>query len=216
MNRKEAWVLTHTDEKTDTFAGGAPYLRPGEEWPASSDGNRWAFLMQVDLSTVPDIGLNLPRSGYLQFFHKPDDLYGLNFHSITTPNCLVRHVTDAVDTQVEVHSPENTPLKSVQERAYFTGSLVSMPPRPGSYDYEGTDYEEDDAGVFDYDFYLGGNPMFTQDDFRTGNSVVTLLLGSDSGNTLMWGDMGSAGFWVPDSALATQDYSSTFLYWDCF
>lgn len=213
--KKLAWVLTQTEEVTGTFAGGTPYLEEGGKWPVSSDGTKWAFLLQVDLSLVPDLGIGLPREGHLQFFHKPDDLYGLNFKNVLHPNCLVRHVTDAVDGALETNSPENSPLNS-SDRVYFTGELLQMPSRPGSIDYPDPDSEEDDAGLFDYDFYLGGNPMFTQEDFRTGSEEVTLLLGSDSGKALMWGDMGSAGFWLPTQDLANQDFTNSFLYWDCF
>lgn len=213
MTNRPAWVLTPTEEETATFAGGTPYLHPDEQWPTSDDGTRWAFLLQVDLATVPELGLNLPSEGYLQFFHKPDDLYGLNFDEIMRPNCLVRHVTDVQQHETENISPENSPLEGGAQ-VFYTGELVQMPARAGSFDAPESDGE--DAAVFDYDFYLGGNPMFTQEDFRTGAEEVTLLLGSDSGDNLMWGDMGSAGFWLPSEALARQDFTEAFLYWDCF
>lgn len=215
-NTKPAWAFRKTSDELATFSGGTPYLERDESWPETEVGVPLSFLFQVDLSTVPDLGLDLPDSGYLQFFHTPDDLYGLNFNNVTTHNCLVRVLedTDDVVTDTEVsRSPEYSPL-SEKGRVFYSGELVEMAPRPGTYDYKGGD--PDAASEFEFDFYLGGHPMFTQEDFRYGmNPMPILLLGSDSGENLMWGDMGSAGFWLPGDS-APDDYSGAFLYWDCF
>lgn len=239
MDKKLAWVFTQSDEKTGTFAGGVPYLESMQDWPKTDDGTQpLRFLFQIDLDKIDeDLGLNLPKNGYLQFFTNPDDLFGTmltdrddRYSGGTT---LVRHVTDVKNLRARSmpkdfkDNDDETPLTDHANRVYFNGSLVEsianndgVSGRLSDNDSEnpwGNEYGHpivDD--LTDYEFYLGGHPVFTQEDFRGNNDNLTLLLGSNSGQYVNWGDMGSAGFWLPNKAVANQDYSKVFPYWDCY
>ena len=152
---KPAWALTPTHKVTETFAGGAPYLAEGETWPKDEGGNTWRFLVQIALEDVPDLGLNLPQEGYLQFFHQADDLYGMSFDDPSDPSkgskIFVRHVVDVSDQGD--HIPEEflkgeeehyTPLEHPEKRVYYQGKLVSMKPFENSLEGEEVAHDDED------------------------------------------------------------------------
>ena len=58
--------------------GGLPYWDPAVPYPADREGSPLALLAQIDLSELPETGL-LPGRGLLQFFIRPDDMYGMDF-----------------------------------------------------------------------------------------------------------------------------------------
>lgn len=253
---KPAWALTATSKQTDTFAGGAPYLSQEEGWPRHEDGTAWHFLVQIALAEVPDLGLNLPTEGYLQFFHHADDLFGMSLDEPGDPSMntrtLVRHVTDVQDQGD--HIPDEftsdddhfTPLEMPLKRVYYTGALVQMEPFENTLDAEEAsrepedesfidrfmewlneggaaapeaEAEEDESPILsqeDYEFHLGGYPAFTQQDFRQDLESDVLLLGSESGKNIMWGDMGVASFWLKPEDADAGDLSKAYIYWDCY
>lgn len=256
--RKPAWAFTATKKQTDTFAGGAPYLAKDEAWPRHADGTAWCFLVQIALKDVPDIGLALPKEGYLQFFHHSDELYGMSFDNPSDPSegteVLVRHVTDVED--MGDHIPDElvssddhySPLESPLKRVYYKGALVQMEPFEGSLDAEEAARDEDEDSGFmdrllndfsawaneggtvreddvsegpdlapeDYEFHLGGFPAFTQQDFRDDLENEVLLLGSESGKNIIWGDMGVASFWLKTEDADALHLDKAFIHWDCY
>lgn len=229
MQAKPAWGLTPHHKPTTTFAGGAPYS-DGSEWPVDEKGHPLVFLLQVDLSEVPELGLSLPTEGFLQFFTGDDEFYGMTFGDYTesAKRVKVRLLPPTATPTEEVHEGEESPLTHPGEAVYYRGALVWQKPQPYSWDYlqevgfddENPNAEEEYAEAYrapSLDFYLGGYPLFTQEDFRGVHPYenITLLLGSSSSDRVMWGDLGEAGFWVADDLLDEQDYSEAFLYWDC-
>lgn len=221
-NTKPAFSYYPTLERTGTFSGGVPYLAEGEEHPKDNDGNLLQFLFQMDLSEVPE-GLvdDLPNKGYLQFFLPVnDDLYGWNSADTRNSAVVVRHILDgdASHGQKADHDPEDTPLLK-DKQTFYKGKLEEIPIHPS--DEVDGDEEPEDAIVgnsdFEYpEFYVGGSPVFTQYDFRPAEGAENdiLVLGSDSGGNVMWGDVGAGGFWLP--AEADGDISKIYLYWDCY
>ena len=70
--------------------GGGPDLPRGEPWPRDGNGFHWTFLMQVDLASLPEVGLPLPREGLLSIFCGAEVLSGLVL--LTPPGApLVHH-----------------------------------------------------------------------------------------------------------------------------
>lgn len=68
--------------------------------------------------------------------------------------------------------------------------------------------------------WLGGYPNFMQEDPRNlGHECDTLLFQMDSdsvGNSgIMWGDMGTANFFISKDALLRCDFSKVLYNWDC-
>lgn len=250
---KPTWALHPTSKETGSFAGGTPYLAADERWPRDEEGHAWRFLLQVELKGVPDLGLNLPTEGYLQFFHMADPLFGMTLEDPADPSVgnqvFVRHVTNVADQGEHIpddflngHDDDETPLDNPHRRTYYVGELVAMRPFENTLDFEEAN-REDDEGVFDflqetfsswkkdqenaeddtvelpqedYEFHLGGFPAFTQQDFRSDLENEVLLLGSESGKNIMWGDMGVAGYWLKPEDVDSQDYGKAYLYWDCF
>lgn len=243
------WAYTAVQEESLTYAGGLPTLSAGQ-WPRTVDGNPYRFLFQLDLSSVPDLGLNLPTTGLLQFWHAPDDLYGMDLDvtpgESTRRGTLVLHITEDLSQAEEFPTDYNhpgcdySPLENPLQKIFYKGTLTSMTPFPNTLeakeaeegreaqetlledaygsDYEFYNSEEEEAQELapeEYEFHLGGVPAFTQGDFRQNQDFV-LLLGSESGPNLMWGDMGVAGFWLTGEAVDTRQYNEAFLYWDCF
>ncbi|WP_411839778.1 DUF1963 domain-containing protein [Paracoccus sp. ME4] len=55
---------------TETRYFGAPWMELNRTWP-QFDGEKLPFVLQIDLSTIPEIP-GLPRKGLLSFFHDGD------------------------------------------------------------------------------------------------------------------------------------------------
>ena len=64
---------------TDSKFGGLPYWQDGMEYPtAKDDGTKLVLLAQINFGQMPHLD-DFPESGILQFFIKPDDIYGCDF-----------------------------------------------------------------------------------------------------------------------------------------
>jgi uncharacterized protein YwqG len=75
----------------------------------------------------------------------------------------------------------------------------------------------DEAGVSEGS-RLGGYPEFAQYDPRDGETAghSVLLFQMDSGDEIMWGDMGVANFFITPADLAARDFSRVLYNWDCY
>ena len=64
---------------------------------------------------------------------------------------------------------------------------------------------------------LGGSPDFTQSDPRAPGDDWALLLQLDSDEALglMWGDVGTANFFIRPADLRARDFSRVAYHWDC-
>jgi uncharacterized protein YwqG len=75
---RECFYLHVTDESDLALGrsrmGGFPDLPAGTQWPAAHDGERYAFLMQLNLGELPEVTHELPRTGMLYFFAQFEDL----------------------------------------------------------------------------------------------------------------------------------------------
>lgn len=76
----------------------------------------------------------------------------------------------------------------------------------------------------DLDTFIGGYPVFTQDDPRFEESIAdcdTVLFESislydaDNGIDIMWGDMGTGSFLIPHDRLKALDFSRVLYNFDC-
>lgn len=61
---------------------------------------------------------------------------------------------------------------------------------------------------------VGGWPDFAQNDPRSADSKLQLLLQLDSDEHLMWGDAGVANFFIAPEDLANRDFSRVMFNWD--
>lgn len=233
---KPAFVYEGVGEATTTFAGGKPFVNEQYEFPMDKDGEALRFFCQIDLSDVDERiqeVLSLPSHGFLQFYNGAEDVFGMDFDNDDFRDNVSRilYLEEAYDDESFVmpeigEFPEDTtPLMELGERSFFKGKYAEMLPFPNSLDNPGIT-EEDKYGESYMEFYefvnepyyelwLGGYPHFTQWDFRKKDNEWELLLGSESGENILWGDSGAGGFWVPRSDLQKQDYSRSAIFWDC-
>lgn len=227
MYSREAIGFVEVSSKKHTFMGGAPYL-DDSGYPTSRNGQPYDFIFQID--TV-EAGLEDYPAGVLQFFTAPDDLNGMDLDGVFEGDTLVRFLPEGTFDSEEERNPiysDYTPLSNPEERKYYHSKIVKMTPFQNSIEYqdmiENMDEDIDEDDYFDesynnqsFEFYLGGFPDFTQADFRESiDAYPSLIAGSISGKNIMWGDMGSAGWWVEDdSDLEHHDYENAFFYWDC-
>lgn len=190
-----SWALYPSKEVTTTFAGGVPYLTSYDSWPKSSyDDQPLFFLLQIDLSSLPELGLSLPSKGFLQFFHRGSetDPYGCEVyhHSYSEkkqyPELFVRVVEDAVDLSEDFplelfvnDSYTESPLTDFSKRVYYTGELVdldnSIPEVEEDSTGEEVDKVEESYGSVEEDsfvrekvepeFYISGIESFSLEDF---------------------------------------------------
>lgn len=78
--RVPALQLAHADFAEFNHFGGCPLVPDGFVWP-EYQGKPLSFLLQLDLATVPNIGVprSLPANGYLHFFYDQDqDTWGFD------------------------------------------------------------------------------------------------------------------------------------------
>lgn len=235
VKTKPAFGYDETDVETKTFTGGKPYVNDSFVYPADKEGVPLRFFCQLDLSEVDERVkkyLNLPDSGFLQFYHGDEDVFGMDFDNKDFSENVSRilYLEEAFDDPNFVlpnnEGEDNTPLdENGSQRVYYAGKYVGLLPFPNSNDNPsiteedkyGEAYTEyyDFVNETNYELYLGGYPHFTQWDFRNDDNELVLLLGSESGDNVLWGDMGAGGFWVPQKDLQKQDYSNSVIFWDC-
>lgn len=95
----------------DSKFGGVPYWDMERDYPTDEDGNKMLLLAQINLDGLPPLnnsdGIELPRNGILQFFHKVDDTYG----------CVFEHLDNGQTYQVVYHSTVNRDITEAQVRA---------------------------------------------------------------------------------------------------
>lgn len=209
-----------SSESRDTFAGGMPYFEFGDQWPVNDDNVPLAFLFQFSVNELPEEARSLyPElrdDSFVQFFIHPDYLFGMDLDNTTNGKVLVRTISNPVEIDRNFPSEfdggslaDVTPLVKPLERVYYIPEMFESIPSYGSLDWDASSNDEGTVSP-EYEFRLGGYPVFTQDDFRTRKThhLYTLLLGSESGDNVMWGDMGVAGIWN-----SPEGY---FIYWDCY
>lgn len=239
--RKKAFVFTETEKRTNTFMGGKPYINDSFVFPHNKEGDPLHFLLQIDLSEVDnDVkkSLSLPITGYLQFYTGNNEFFGMdlkdlgNFMDDTSHIMYLENAYDHTDMDLPYdHNKTTTPLAKPYTRVYYKGTVLEMLPYPKTIDAPEPSYDDTEWGDLDdedaylkfyenanenyYEFYLGGYPHFAQEDFREKNTEWRLLLGFESDENIMWGDAGTAGYWLKENDMNNQAYNKARLYWDC-
>ncbi|XP_055339803.1 uncharacterized protein YwqG-like [Paramacrobiotus metropolitanus] len=89
-----------------------------------------------------------------------------------------------------------------------------------TYDTRPEAYEAFDEHLRSNGHQIGGYPVFTQEDPRTGSSdlrgyELLFQLDSDGTNGIMWGDMGVGNFFIRPEDLEKRDFSKVAYNWDC-
>jgi len=230
---KPAFGYDSVSYSTKNFTGGKPFVDDSFVFPVDSNNDPLMFFCQIDLSEVDERVaqlLSLPSSGFLQFYHGGDDLMGMDLENqdFSENVSKIIYLEEAYDRDIETpeydEEMDYSPLENHgAERVYYKGEYVELLPFPNSNDNPAKNKEDSETYLDFYEsvneknheFYLGGYPHFTQWDFRKEDNDLVLLLGSESGSNVIWGDVGAGGFWVPEENLKKQDYSTSVIFWDC-
>ena len=89
-------------------------------------------------------------------------------------------------------------------------------------------FAEDDYNAFCEDgakHQIGGYPDFTQSDMRREGDLLLFQMdsefltdenGNQTGNEILWGDMGIANFFIRAEDLQRRDFSRVLYNWDCY
>ncbi len=221
--------------------GGKPWWPKGKDWPVNAQGEQLLFLAQLNLEEMPSVP-DLPEKGMLQFFIFDDFLYGQQpdhpalqqtFRVVYHPE--IHHNSDALTTDfsfLRSYRYDDLPLEPGTERAFeYQKDIEYMP--PGDFGFEalmGKDFFSR-FGATEWALHeawnrlasgrghkVGGYPHFAQYDPRPAGSDLQLLfqLDSDPNKGLLWGDLGTAQFFISPEKLSQCDFSEISYYWDCY
>jgi uncharacterized protein YwqG len=219
--------------------GGRPYLPKDAAFPVTPEGESLYFLAQINFEETPALA-GFPNRGLLQFFVFDDPMYGWagwgnpsggRFKVLYYPD-LVRD-PEALTTDFSFLRPYADPPLALETGLGLSFSLGQEFPGPMDYRFDQhfgqrffQRFGEDEEEVWDFFFRLsesnschkiGGYAYFTQEDPRTPELPLQLLLqlDSDSAIGLQWGDMGIAHFFIPPADLTAMDFSNVSYHWDC-
>lgn len=229
---------------TVSKVGGRGYLPKMMDYPQNEAGEPLSLLAQVNFAEMPDLA-DFPTTGLLAFYVDYfDDLTGLDFDNQTKQKgfrVLYFETMDAVsyseEEQDAFFETMNGEFYPVVRGVYrLRGEMTKQVILEESYDFEraygGTFYDvtdkwtNEDSKKFDrlYELVsssnqLGGTPFFTQIDPRIGKETAhhdTLLFQLDSGDEIMWGDMGVGNFFIHREDLKQRDFTNVMYNWDCY
>lgn len=218
--------------------GGHPYLPQGVPFPESPDGTHLFFLAQVNFSEVPHMD-PFPQKGILQFFIFDDAFFGMDpkdpfsqdrfrvvYHPEVTEDKAALQ-TDFSFLRAYDDLPVYTHLISGME---FTLEEEVVPLTDRFFDrHLGQDFFKQfgDLEWPLYNFYgeqtsseghkMGGYAHFAQEDPREDEQLMLLFqMDTDAEMESMWGDMGTAKFFISEKDLSQKDFSRVMFYWDAY
>jgi uncharacterized protein YwqG len=219
--------------------GGSVWFADGEEWPRGPSGERLEFVAQYDLSRLPALE-GFPSQGVARFFVGRDDIWGSNLDSPDRSNVRVLwhngpQSGGRLEAPLAWGEDENSPFESVSIR---TDGLALRPePINDSPDFYSWQLQERIEGYADrrgfqevenelfelseereFAHRIGGHPSFTQYDWRKRgehDDFDVVLLGLSSDDSIMWGDVGEAAFYIRRGDLDRRHFSRVAFYWDC-
>ncbi|MBE2187250.1 MAG: DUF1963 domain-containing protein [Rhodothermales bacterium] len=217
--------------------GGWPWWPEGTAWPTTPGGAPLYPLAQINLEDVPP-KLGLPRRGLVQFFIEDSRSYGLDYTGQTEGQNGWRVVfwkdgpTGPAAAAPNLPEPQEHPLAAplrpralafLPDTEYVSVSdyRFELLPAPTVGELarhagvtEGAVLWALDEALAGEGHKVGGYPLFRQDDPRSPDDDRTfLLLQLDSHDGLMWGDAGTAQFFVAPDALQRGDVSDVRYIW---
>lgn len=207
LKPKQSIQFEISKEKTDIYdnkLGGIPYLPKNVKYPTSKTSNLPLFLLaQINFETLPHIK-PFPKTGILQIYIAPDDLYGMNLNKLTSQNNfrILYHDTIIKDrTQLTEEFPTFTKgdydmlpfsreykLIPVEQTIMYADAYTEETQNVYVDEYNDL-YTPNIKSLFDLDdevaeqlfernerknAFIGGYPYFTQDDPRNHKSLSDL------------------------------------------
>lgn len=219
--------------------GGNPYLPKGTPFPTTESGEELFFLGQINFADAPKLE-PFPAAGILQFYILDDQNYGLDSENpLLQDGFRVLYFPDVILDESQLITDFSF-LRSYGDLPVYPGEcfgmdLVNTKELVPVEDYQfeekmGADffeqYGEEQWEV--YELYhnsvssdghkIGGYAHFAQEDPRKAESPYLLLCQFDTDNDIesMWGDMGTAHFFIKEEDLRQKDFSKVWFHWDCY
>lgn len=217
--------------------GGVANLPTNINLPFSKDGQPLHLLIQINFEEMPFLP-PFPSQGLLQIFIADNDLYGFNVDSPSEQNGFriyffqefEKNIAAWQTVNTSLTNPKSLPFDSNQSFALnFAEEKELVPPSdfnfqklPNFYEQFGEEiwrvlkeYEEE---VYQGGHKIGGYADFTQEDPRTLDNPLELLLQIDSDHAIQcqWGDMGIANFFISREELLALNFSNVIYNWDCY
>ena len=218
--------------------GGNPYLPKGMAFPTSSEGVELFFLAQINLEEVPNLP-PFPQKGILQFYIFDDAFFGMNpddpflqdrFRVVYHPEI----VKDATALQTDfsfLRAYEDLPVYTHLNSGMEFAEEEEVVPMTDEFfnRHLGADFFKQ-FGELEwplYEYYgeqtsseghkMGGYAHFAQEDPRNDDNLILLFqMDTDAEMESMWGDMGTAKFFIKEEDLSQLDFSRVMFYWDAY
>lgn len=188
------------DRKPDIFDskfGGVPYWNQTKEYPKDSKGEMLMLLAQINLAQA-DADERLPKEGMLQFFIRPDDVYGLDFDSPDVQDTFRAVYHEKIDqsTTLEQVLALHPPINTDEDRADYSPVWKEL----------ALDIEKQEKHMGDNDYRF--DALFDEiakEKFGEGlgNSTLYSILDSDDYEELME-DFDTDGHWLFGYPFFTQ------------
>ena len=228
FEKKPCMRFKLTNKKPSLFeskVGGVCYIPHDGDVPKGGNGVKMQFLAQVDCA---DIDLeDFPKRGLLQFWILNDSMAGLGFDDPTDQDGfrIVYHpFIDETVTEMELtFKVFGNPFDDEEAFPIKGEFAVEMTATEEKSD----DYSDEDSLMSGHK--IGGFPLLTKNDPRRDNdyhNFLLLQLDSDFVSDLdqngkyifrekvMWGDAGTAEFFINREALKLLDFSDVIYHWD--
>lgn len=220
---------------------GVPYFPKDKIYPTDSENKPMILLAQINFEEVPFLDIEYPNNGILQFYISAyDDLNGLNFDNYcdqTNFRVIYHEFINEDKQQLELPIFEQKDLEYVpitkEHRLNYRIIEEYVPATDWRFElffnknfYNFWEDANNDTLIENYcdkitssGHKIGGYAYFTQEDIRSKDehSDYELLLQIDSNenDTIMWGDVGVANFFITKEALKNKDFSNVLYTWDC-
>jgi uncharacterized protein YwqG len=208
------------------------------DFPTSADGNHLFFLAQINLGEAPPLP-PFPRQGILQFFIFDDTFFGMDpedpfrqdrFRVIYHPEVVedvaalqtdFSFLRDYDDLPVYTHLNSGMEFELEEEVVPLTDRFFDR--------HLGQDFFKQ-FGELEWPLYnyygertsseghkMGGYAHFAQEDPRKDEQLMLLFqMDTDAEMESMWGDMGTAKFFISEKDLSQMDFSRVMFYWDAY
>lgn len=220
--------------------GGEPYLPAGTPFPADEDGRPLFFLAQINFSEIPSFP-PFPARGLLQFYISDDDLLGLDEMegSREQRNWRVLYFEEVLEDNRRLISDFSFLPTYSEGLPMYPGDCYGMsfemqrdivPITDHRFDaILGADFFKQ-FGEREWEVYdefaqevsaeghrIGGYAHFAQEDPRKSDTPWLQLfqMDSDAEMECLWGDLGTAHFFISEADLARRDFSNVMYHWDC-
>lgn len=218
--------------------GGQPYLPKDVEFPRNPDGEELFFLAQINFAEMEPLE-PFPEKGILQFYIDDEGRYGQNDDdAFKQDGFRVLFFPEVVEDEGQLRT-DFSDLREYGDLPVYAENCFKMVFEKSNEIVPVTDFHFqkhfpgdffDQFGEDKWDVYgvyneavsaeghkIGGYAHFAQQDPRNAENPLLLLFQMDTDVEIesMWGDMGTANFFISESDLRNLDFSRVMYHWDC-